>query len=193
MTRLAPVLALFVAASFPRAAIAQRVEPFSSVSFSAGPQWETRTNALNAWWVFEPLGEAFVTTPFHLGQLELGVEAHRYHARRERTPAFDALLGYVAWDVGFRPRPDVRIAVGPRAGVYFMDFNVEAAPGLRTETEAALGWHARITVHPVPFVGLYAGGGFMQTYTNIRLRHYHASFGGVLTIKSPRWLRRVLR
>ena len=173
------------------AAHGQRVAPYSTISVFGGFQHDMDIGALAPSWRVESVGEASVATPFYAGQLEAGATIHRYGALAD-VPPFDAVLAYVGWDVGIRYPRGVRLAVGPRVGMHFMDFDVDAVQGVRSESEVAVGGHVRLTVHPVPYIGLYAAATYMQTYTYIRMTQFYYSTGVVLTVPSPRWLIRVL-
>lgn len=189
----AVLLATLLIASAVQRADAQRLEPYSTVSVSGGAVRDAREGFLHQFWMPEYVGEVFVSTPTHLGHLELGVSQHRYRPLSNDVPAFDAVLAYASWNIGVRFPRQVRIAVGPRLGVYFMDFDVASQSGIRTESEAAVGAQARITVHPLRFIGLYAGADYMQAFTFVRTRLYHFSGGLVVTIESPDWLIKGLR
>lgn len=190
------VVAVLVAAlaHVPFEARGQSVAPYSTVSLNAGPFWDVKEELLHTYWTLEPVGEAFISTPFQIGQFEVGVMGTRHRPKTPRVPAYDAVLPYAAWDIGIRLPHEVRWAVGPRLGMVFMDFDVpEELASVSSESEVAIGAHARITVHPLPYVGLYVGASYMQTFTFVRLKLYQVSSGVVLTIRSPRWLIGVLR
>ena len=172
---------------------AQWREAYSTISFAGGLQQDAREGLLHTWWTPQKTREVFVSTPFYLGHLELGFSPHRFEPADQEVPAFDAYFGYAAWDIGVRFPKQVRLAAGPRLGVYFMDFDVDTTAGVRTETEMGFGGHVRLTVHPVWFVGVYAGASFFKMYTYEPIRLYQYSAGLVLTLRSPRWLKTVLR
>lgn len=172
---------------------AQGTKAYSSVSFAGGIQRDARSGPFHRYWTPIAEREAYVSTPFYLGHLELGFAPHRHEPVVESVPSFDAYFAYAAWDVGIRFPRQVRVAAGPRLGVYFMDFDVDTLSGARFESELALGGHVRLTIHPVSFVGVYAGASYLRTFTFVPIRLYQYSAGIVLTIRSPRWLVTVLR
>ena len=193
--RIAALLALLTLLTLaPIDAVGQGTAPYSTVSLNAGPFWDVKEGFLHTYWLLDPVGEAFLSTPFQMGQLELGVMGTHNQPRTPRVPAYDAIVPYAAWDIGFRLPHDVRWAAGPRLGMLFMDFDVpEELTSVSSESEVVIGAHARVTVHPLPYLGLYVGASYMQTFTFVRVKLYHVSSGIVLTIRSPRWLIGVLR
>lgn len=172
---------------------AQRPAPFETLDLLAGATVDVNQGLLfYDLWRPGKGAAAGVATPFYFGTAEAGGAVHRYGARADSVPAFDALVVYAGWGLGAEVG---RLGVhgGVRAGLHRMTFDEDTFVGVRNESELALGAVARVHVDVARGWALYGEAAYMKTYTYIRLQQVWITAGIRARITTPSWLRRVLR
>lgn len=168
-------------------------QPFETVEVLVAGSTNLNRNFLHTFWTPEPGGEVVVALPFYAGQIEGGAVLHRYEDKVPEVPRFHAVLGYVGWGVVVQGR-GLRWYNGVRLGIYRMAFDEDTPfPGVRTESELTVGMQSRLHVAVARGLSVQVAGGYLKTYTNLRLNLWHASAGLGYRVAAPEWLKRVLR
>jgi hypothetical protein len=148
---------------------------------------------LHDFWTAGSGGELLLSTPFHAGEVELGLALHRYEALAAEVPRFDALLTSLGWRIDVSPWEFASWYGGFDVGNYWMSFDEETFAGVRNESELMLGLYTRLELRCSRLIRLYAAGRTMRVYTKPRLPMAYVSAGLRITLDSPDWLRTILR
>ncbi len=193
MPRLALLALMLLPAAVPPAQAQQRVEPFETVEVRLGGMSNVNRNFLHAFWKPGAGAEAAIATPFYLGFVEVGGAFHRYEAGPASVPAFDAVLLYAGWGLRLDVADRLRLEGGGRIGDYRMSFDEVTFAGVRNENELALLLQARLALRPAGPVSVYVAGSYMKVYTFVRLNLWYVSAGLSYRLRSPGWLKDLLR
>jgi hypothetical protein len=168
-------------------------QPFETVEVLVGGATNVNRNFLHTFWTPGPGGEMVVALPFYAGQIEGGAALHRYEDKVPEVPRFDAVLGYLGWGVVVQGK-GIRWYNGVRVGTYRMAFDEDTPfPGVRNESELTLGAQSRLQVLVTQRLSVQVAGSYMKTYTFLRLNLWHVSAGLGYRVRSPEWLKQVLR
>ncbi len=175
------------------AAVHAQVDPFSRVEIFGGGAMNVGDSQIHEYWQPGYGGEVSFSTPFYLGDAELGGAFHRYETTGGGVPRFDALLVYAGWGIALRPIHAISWYNGFRVGNNRMTFDEETFPGVKNESEFMLGAQTRLTVRLFKQTGIFAAAHFAQTYTYIRIRTVYVSAGLTTSFATPLWLQSFLR
>lgn len=170
-------------------------EPFSRISLSVGRAFDINVseNEFDEFWEAGGAAEAILAAPFYAGEVQLGAAVHRFDALDAAVPRFDALLVFTGWSLNLSPFEVLSWHTGFDVGTYRMMFDEETFPGVRNESEFALGAKSRLSFNFSRTVSLYAAGRYLRVYTRPHLPLAYISGGLRLTLDSPEWLITVLR
>lgn len=135
-----------------------------------------------------------VATPFYLGHVAAGVYVAR-HASVEgvEVPDFLALYFFGTWGVEVPLPGGLRLEPGVHAGLFRMEFDTDDAPAVRNEAELAVGPELWLSVPVGRGWRVRAGGGTARLFTFERIDLRFAQVGVSRTLRTPGWLRDILR
>ena len=169
-------------------------EAFSTLDVRAAGTVNFNHSFVHEFWEQGVGGEVAVATPFYAGYAELGGALHVYRTATPSVPAFDAWSLFAGWGVGLDVGQRLRVEGGPRVGNYHMRFATDDAfPGVRNESELALGAAGRIAVRPAGPVSVFVAGSYTRVFTFNRLKLWYASAGISYRFASPTWLKNFLK
>ena len=168
-------------------------EAFATLDVRAAGTVNFNHSFVHEFWEQGVGGEVAVATPFYAGYAELGGALHLYRAATPSVPAFEAWSLFAGWGVGLEAGR-LRFEGGPRVGNYHMRFAAEDAfPGVRNESELALGAAGRIALRPVGPVSVFVAGSYTRVFTFNRLKLWYASAGISYRFASPTWLKEFVK
>ena len=170
-----------------------QAQPFETVAIRVGGTANVYENFLHVFWERGVGGEASVATPFYLGYVEAGGAFHRYGVVQPTVPAFDAVLVFAGWGLRLDLAERLWIEAGPRIGTYRMTFDEVTFTGVKNESELMLGVGARASLRLAGPLAVHAGGSYQKVYTFVRLNLWYATAGLSYRLRSPEWLKDVLR
>lgn len=166
---------------------------FAEMRLSAGGVENSAAGALRPGWRPSRGWAVRLESPVDTGFLELGMRFLPYAPRDAENPAFDALLLHAGWGIAWQPAPALRVSGAARVGNLYLRFDERGDPYARSESELAVGAAARVELHPVPFLGVYAEAAQERVFTAVRMNLRHVSGGLVVRLRTPSPVRRLLQ
>ena len=144
-------------------------------------------------WTPEVGVSVWMSTPFYVGDLELGAGYSSWTAVGDILPDYSAVEIVAGWSVSTSPENAVKLSSGVTIGNYFMVFDSEQISGERKESELIIMpfFRARRTL-------LGSLEGFIQVqvagiYTNPTMTLIQTWAGLSMSMESPAWLGRIFR
>lgn len=184
---------ILLVATFLAAGPSNAQEAFSRISASVGRAENVNRTDIHEFWAGDAGAEIALSTPFYVGEAELGVALHRYDALDQEVPRFHVLFTHLGWRINLSPFDLVSWYNGFEMGNYRMTFDEETFQGVRNESELTLGLQTRFELRYSAIVRFYAAGRYMRTYTQPRMQLAFVSGGVRVTLDSPDWLMTILR
>lgn len=189
----APLLPLFLVLMLLTSGTVLGQSAFSRITLSGGGDINVYHPRLLPHWNAGRGGHLSASTPFYFGEVEAGVAFHRYDVPSGEVPRFDALMAFGGWGVRLVPAESFSWYNGLRVGNYRMAFDEETFPGIRNESELALGLFTRVDVHLSTALNVFVAGRYNRMYTAPRLDLAYLSGGLAISFESPEWLLTLLR
>lgn len=167
-----------------------RAAPFETLDLSLVVLADVNRGALHRWWSPGPALAVGVTTPFHLGSLELGLQYAHPTAHRDDVPGFRSLFVYAGWGGGHDLGGGLTAGAGVRLGIMAMRFDGDTLPGDRTR-ESELGVAGRGALRWMPAGGWFgeASVSYQSVFTHRRMEQVFLAAGIGRRFVTPAWLR----
>lgn len=184
-------LRLFVFLVIAPAAWAQ---PFETVEVGLSGVGTFGEAPYTDYWSPGPGAEVRVTMPFYLGHVSAGTSVARHTSvEGVDVPDFFALYFFGAWSAEVALPGGLRLAPGVHAGLFRMQFDTDDAPAVRNEAELAVGPELWLSVPVGRGWHVRAGGGAAHLFTFERIDLRFAQVGLSRRMRTPDWLRDLLR
>lgn len=189
MARASSLLLALQLVSAPLAAQA-RAAPFETLDLGLTVLADVNRGALHRWWAPGPAVALGVTTPFHLGSLELGLQYAHPSAVRGDVPGFRSLFLFAGWGGGRDLGGGFNAAGGFRVGVMAMRFDGDTLPDERAG-ESELGVAVRAALRWMPAGAWFAetSVSYQSVLTNTRMEQVFLAAGIGRRFATPAWLR----
>ena len=124
-----------------RSAAGQNGEEFTSIRIGLGPLVQANTAEIDTAWDPGAGMGLFLTTPFYLGEVEVGYQFTPHAAVTPGVPRFNSHYVYLDWRLPVRLTERLRWSGGCRLGVVQMKFRISgSAWSGRAEHELATGF-----------------------------------------------------
>jgi hypothetical protein len=167
-----------------------RAAPFETLDLGLAVLADVNRGALHRWWSPGPAVAVGVTTPFHLGSLELGLQYAHPTAHRDDVPGFRSLFVYAGWGGGQDLGGGVTAGGGIRVGVMAMRFDGDTLPDDRTR-ESELGVAGRAALRWMSAGAWFgeAAVSYQSVFTHRRMEQVFLAAGIGRRFATPAWLR----
>jgi hypothetical protein len=175
----------------PAAVPAQaRARPFETLDLSLAVLGDINRGALHRWWSPGPALALGLTTPFYLGDLELGLQYAHPSALRDDVPGFRSLFVYAGWGGGRRLGAGFTAGGGLRVGIMAMRFDGDTLPDYRA-SESELGVAGRAALRWMPAGSWFAESSvsYQSVLTHRRMEQVFLAAGVGRRFATPAWLR----
>lgn len=171
----------------------ERPPPFSEIGAYLGVAHDASGDDLGDRWSRRPGLHAHLSTPFHRGIFELGVQHTPHEAREGDLPDFGATLGYLGWRVGHALPLGIEARAGPDVGVFLMRFSREGTPVRNNqETELALGATGSLRRSLGSGWSVVLSARHQHVFTSKRIDQTTVELGVGRSFRAPSWLRTFL-
>jgi hypothetical protein len=185
------VMLLVLFLGMPAVAPAQAgAAPFETLDLSLVVLGDVNRGVLHRWWSPGPAVGAGVTTPFYLGNLELGAQYAHPTAIRNDVPGFRSLFVYAGWGGAHSLGQGFTAGGGVRAGLMAMRFDGDTLPTSRSR-ESELGAAARVALRWMPAGTWFAeaSASYQAVFTHRHMEQVFLAGGIGRRFTSPTWLR----
>jgi len=156
---------------------------------------ENRNEFHEYWKVNESFGVA-LEFPFYLGILETGLSYSTFLPLSINQPEFSSINYYLLWGERFEVTNWMHIKIDGGPGLFEMDFEDEdlnTDRNLLKERELSLTANISLSLVFSDYISLETGYTFLRILTAKPIELGYISTGIVVTLKSPEWLRDILK
>lgn len=186
------VIVLLLGAARP--ADAQRAEPFSTLTVSAGVGRTANESALRTAWRPGTAVEGRLETPFYAGAVDVLVRYMAYESTRAGITDFDGTDVHLGWHLTAVLPLGVRMGAGVRLGAYRMTFaDVPASSNQHSEHEIATALTTRLERELGSGWRLSVMASSERVLLARPVRRVFVGAGLSRTFGTPGWLQEVLR
>ena len=194
----AKILLIFICIYAYGISICVAQDAFSSVRLSGtGHKQISNTDFARSWSPESGFGLE-ISTPYYKGSLEAGVRVFRFDAFEFENSGFWSRYVFAGWFYRYAASDQVFLVPGIRGGINFMLHDEDKVYGgeynfKRDESEFAYELHLRLEYDITSVWGFYASASYHRTMLNIPIDTLYGSLGITARIRSPEWLKRVLK
>jgi hypothetical protein len=166
-----------------------RPAPFATLDLGLAVLADVNHGELHRWWSPGPAVGIGVTTPFHLGTLELGLQYAHPTAHRGDVPGFRSLFLYAGWGGGHGLGGGLTAGGGLRVGMMAMRFDGDTLPHDRRR-ESELGVAGRVALRWMPADDWFgeASLSYQSILTHRRMEQLFLAAAVGRRFATPAWL-----
>lgn len=178
------------AATLTPAVLAQRAEPFSTVSVGIAVSHDVHDARFQSSWEVSPAIDVSAGLPFYYGNIRAGVRI--LHAYSPELTDINSAYMHVAWgptvDLGRSLSFDASVS----AGSMYMSFTDEPVSFRKSESELAVGLRGGMSARVGGPIRAHVYCEWQHAFTSIPLDLVFVSAGLAYELQTPDWLRSFL-
>lgn len=167
-------------------------ETFETIRFGVGGLTAFHAVHLDSW-TSDYGGSVSASTPFYVGEIQLGIAAQPWRSNDPNLPDFISALVFAGWLVSTTPKNAVKASAGVRVGNYFMAFDSPQISGERNESEFAVTPFLNVRRTFINNIEGFVEVSASRVFTSPRLDMATVSTGLMISFDSPGWLKSILK
>lgn len=183
---------MILACSWTNVKAQETRKAFETIRFGMGGLTAFHAVHLDSW-TSDYGGSVSASTPFYVGEIQLGVAAHPWRSNDPNLPDFISALVFGGWFVSTTPKNAVKASAGVRIGNYFMAFDSPQISGERNESEFAATPFLSVRRTFIKNIEGFVEVSVSRVFTSPRPEMASVSTGLMVSFDSPRWLTSILK
>jgi len=189
----ASVLIRLIIFSLTLPVAAAAVEPFETLTVSAGYVNNINRNRYHDFWHPAHGGEITGETPFYFGRVETGLQLTPNRGRRDTDTDYLSIHIFIGWSYAVGLKGGLEFTAGFRLGNYYMRYDDDNTAGeLHSESELAVSSLTRLRFEFRDKYYIWLGLRYRTVYTSPRIYHGFIALGLSHVFDMPGWLRGIL-